>query len=458
MAEITYAIDFSDIENPTIGYTNPDGASASVLQACISSSASAPYSDNVAAYRNISTDGGNYTFALTNTELANLWGLVPYNGTTASVSFVIKCTVDGVTAYDAKAVTFTMTEREETKPTLTLYAEAINPLTFPSSIENDFIVYKSLVGIGSTFSGKYGATLSNWTATIEGESGSDTEAPLYYETERAMVRTGSVPYAATAIDSRGFSTTVTSTITVHNYSAPQVAPASGETLVRVYRVDQNDDPDDDGQYIHIKAKKVYSSIGGDNDCTLRWRYQQSGSSPSSWYDLTTVDDEFDARVTSPQFSESASYSIDVGVIDSLGSQTFMRLGIPTADVTLHLADGGKAIGVGCYAEQESGTTVANQITVAYAAKFLAAVIAGTINATSVNAYSVDADIVAADTLNVGNTLTIQSLQDLLNIVFPTDSVFITTSFNGAPGSGWELENQITLSGAYGDTTVYLYKK
>ena len=67
-ATITSAPNFTDIQNPTISYSNPLGASATRLRACISLTGN---TDDV-PYRDIPKTGTNYTFNLTDEERTTL--------------------------------------------------------------------------------------------------------------------------------------------------------------------------------------------------------------------------------------------------------------------------------------------------------------------------------------------------------------------------------------------------
>ena len=92
-ATITGANNFTDIQNPTITYTNPAGNNVTSLQACISLNGS---TDDI-EYRDISKTGTSYTFNLTEAERNILRQATP-NGNTLAVYFYIR-TVIGDTAF-----------------------------------------------------------------------------------------------------------------------------------------------------------------------------------------------------------------------------------------------------------------------------------------------------------------------------------------------------------------------
>lgn len=95
-ATITYAPYFSDEQNPTINYTNPQGNNVESLQACIAlyDSKSGEWHATGAPYREISKTGSSYTFNLTNAERKALRKAVTW-GSTVNVRFYVRTTLKG---------------------------------------------------------------------------------------------------------------------------------------------------------------------------------------------------------------------------------------------------------------------------------------------------------------------------------------------------------------------------
>lgn len=95
-ATITYAPYFSDEQNPTINYTNPQGNNVESLQACIAlyDSKSGEWHATGAPYREISKTGSSYTFELTNAERKALRKAVTW-GSTVNVRFYVRTTLKG---------------------------------------------------------------------------------------------------------------------------------------------------------------------------------------------------------------------------------------------------------------------------------------------------------------------------------------------------------------------------
>ena len=95
-AKIVSGMDFTDEENPTITYTNPAGDLVESIEACISFDGS---NDDI-AYRYIDPLGTSYTFELTGSERSVLWSKLD-EGTSTTVRFYIKTTIDGETFWDS---------------------------------------------------------------------------------------------------------------------------------------------------------------------------------------------------------------------------------------------------------------------------------------------------------------------------------------------------------------------
>lgn len=106
-AKINSAPNFTDDENPTITYSNPAGAKADKLMACISFDNSA---DNI-PYRDISKTGTSYTFNLTEEERITLRKAMTSKNS-MSVHFYIRTTFGSKNFYSAITKTASITDAE----------------------------------------------------------------------------------------------------------------------------------------------------------------------------------------------------------------------------------------------------------------------------------------------------------------------------------------------------------
>ena len=104
-AAILTAPNFSDIDNPTITYSNPAGNNLTGLKACISLTGAI---DDI-HYRDISKTAGRYTFNLTDAERKILRQAVTSGGS-VKVHFFVWSTIGGAEKRDYLTVTFSLTD------------------------------------------------------------------------------------------------------------------------------------------------------------------------------------------------------------------------------------------------------------------------------------------------------------------------------------------------------------
>lgn len=332
---------FTDESNPTIYYNNPLGNNATSLMACISfdgSTAAVPY-------RNLPMTGTNYTFALTSDERTILRNNTP--GSSATVYFLLK-TVSGGSAYTSTfASTLTIQGSGGTEPTLTVSLSPVAAKTIPSAWSDQYIQSRSQVSVLVSASPSSGATLPN-PAQITFSWDSGTYTCYSGDSVLSPIISGKAKQTVTVsiTDSRGHTKTDTYYLTVRPYSAPQVVPATGESEVLCYRSDSQGTPDREGTQIWVKAKMTYQALSGGglvNTATLRWRTCPNGS----WNTLIVSSSGSTYDGLLPDLFEVAnSYTIEIGVIDTFSEENSIIYVIPTKDVVLHLAEGGRGVGIG----------------------------------------------------------------------------------------------------------------
>lgn len=172
---------------------------------------------------------------------------------------------------------------------------------------------------------------------------------------------GTIPVYGTVTDTRSCSTSIGQNITVIPYSKPSLVPYTGESSIVCQRCDPNGNLSPSGTCLRIKAGRQYSKVMADgvqkNFCSMRFQYKTEGAeSFGSWTTILARDnnaDSVDAILTGINLSPSSTYIVQLEVGDDIGESYSTLITIPTADVTLHLRAGGKAIGVGKYAEQDN---------------------------------------------------------------------------------------------------------
>lgn len=329
-ATITSATNFTDIQNPTIQYSNPAGTNVTTLQACISLTGS---NDDV-PYRDISKTGTSYTFNLTEAERNTLRQATP-NSNTLTVYFYVKTILGGTTFYQNKSAKMTIVNGN---PTFSVAYLDTNSTTTAITNNNQQIIQNNStlrINITSATALKYATLVSakvNINGNITTQNFSSGSSSLTFNLGTINVSSNlSVPITVT--DSRGNTTTSTLTITVLSWSLPTAIIS----LARVsnFYTETN-----------LTVNADYSSLNGNNTITIQ--YQIKKESESSYGSLVTIQDNVQT-----QFNADNSYSWNVKVIvtDRIGSTTynlFLYKGIPLMYWDKLLS----SIGINCFPSNE----------------------------------------------------------------------------------------------------------
>lgn len=256
----------------------------------------------------------------------------------------------------SSSATFTATVPSSLGPNAVMNVSARNTLAL-YSLDDIYIQGRSKAVVDFTGSAaQYGASIASCSFILLGTkytSGGATAIVSNY-----VSSSGNIDITGTVTDSRGYSTTLKETINVYAYTAPMVVPYSGEQIV-VQRENKTQ--------LRIEAGKKFSSLGGNNFCSLSYRYAKSGTSlPSTWTEILSADSSSDkvsflaAGVT---LDEKSSYTVELKAEDELGEQGIISFAVSTGEITFHLKKGGKGAAFGKYAEED------NLLDVAWPAKF-----------------------------------------------------------------------------------------
>lgn len=311
-------------------------------------------------------------------------GLPVRPATTNSYTYVSDRIPEEVANQIPNTKTGTMTVTLYTYPTLNDATNKTNLVgtstatfivTVPSSLGPKAAMALSPVSsLGSTFSGmyiqgktkvqadfsgsagQYGATIKSYSLTVEGVT--DSTSP--YQSDY-LKNSGSVEVKGTVTDSRGYSTVITKTITVIQYSSPAIVPYTGEKSIVCARCTADGTLSSSGTYLRIKTTRKYSKVLNGttqkNFCLLGYRYVASGGTlPATFTTLiakeTTTTDVIDVVVSGVTLAVASSYTVQLHVADDIGGTSTLTFAIPTETVTMHLKKNGKGVGIGKYAETD----------------------------------------------------------------------------------------------------------
>ena len=293
----------------------------------------------------------------------SLASLIP--SATSGTGKLICTTYNGDAVVGTETITFTavVPENEDTRPSFKEEGLALSPVSsLPAPFNSMFIMGKTKLKAAFTASSLY-SSIKSYTLTVGSISASGNPCT----TADYLSSNGEVVVKGTVTDARGFSTTVSKTITVIPYDTPKVTPATGQNIVICERCLPDGTPDPSGTSLLIKAGRKYSPVVSEgtqcNFCSLRYRIKlTTASSYGAWVEIITKNstsgDEATYIGAEVVALGTASYDVQISAADDMGSDTIIHFVIPTDDVAFHLKAGGKAAGFGKYAEADDLLDVA----------------------------------------------------------------------------------------------------
>ena len=246
-------------------------------------------------------------------------------------------TYSGSTKIGSKEYSFTLYVPASIKPTAALAVTLVND---NSVIDGWNVCVKgySKLSYTVTASGAYGATIQSCRFTFAGNTVTGSSGVV------AVNSAGTFTPSVEVTDSRGRSVSVTgNSVDVYDYNAPTIAQLS------VQRCNAEGTIQNEGTYVCVQgAFHVGASVGGRNGVTAKCRYREIGG---SWSNYTAIEDT--GAVVGGSMPATKTYEMEIAATDSIGETKTVYAIIPTAEVALHLRDGGKGAAFGKYAEKEA---------------------------------------------------------------------------------------------------------
>lgn len=282
-------------------------------------------------------------------------------GTMEAILYTYYDTNATVQVGDEYGASFSVTvpDNTSTKPTVSM---SLTPSSSPSAFAGLYIQGLSKVKATLSAQGKYGASIASYKMSVLGKDYGSPYISDYITTE------GDIVVTATIVDSRGFSSTYSKTITFLGYSNPKILPTSGESDIVVARCGANGILSDRGNYLRIKAKRSYAKVISEgvqkNFCSIRYRYKPEGGAYSSWKTIlneSSGSDEVDTGALLGSLDLSTSYLVQVQSIDTIGNAATTNASIPTEKIYWHRAGSIRSFGFGEYVEEENLFSIARDI-------------------------------------------------------------------------------------------------
>ena len=342
-AKITSAPEsFTDLDNPTITFSNPGGFPMNVWLE------PNPVGDHLCERINI-PNIGSYTWQLTEDEREALRNSCADGRKNCPIRLGIYTDIGGTYYADYKDKTFIVKESDKTKPSVTTNVKLNNNL-LPSKFANMYIQSKSKLDVTVTASGKYGASVKSLYGVVDGKTYNSNAF-----TTDVLNTSGNIDVIGYAKDSREFIGSATQPITVVAYSKPLLVPIGNALLC--YRSDGNGLKVGKSTSLWVKAKMTHYPISSLNQCAMQWRWKKSNvewdDRSHLWNDLipkTSQSGKEYNGLISGTFDQKISFTVQIRAIDDVGEYDIKTFDIPTEDVALHLGKGGKNVSVGTYCD------------------------------------------------------------------------------------------------------------
>lgn len=364
-AKVLTAPNFTDNDSPTITYGNALGDKVTSLEACISLDGGATAT---VPYRAIDKNGSSYTFVFTDEEKELLRDNCA-DALTKDALFVIRTVIVGNAFTHSLKKTFKIDDDNSNsmRPVVTLTASPVNPSSLPDDMKDKYIQGITKVSVSLTAEFKNNATASKYSVSVDGRTytGQSITSDIL-QNKTVNPATGYLTMWAYVTDSRGLTGGISQTIRVLPYTKPTVISASGASAVQCFRANEDGTASAEGEKIFVRAKRQYSPLRyfneDHNTCVLKWRSKAEGDTNfGDWHTLLSAgatSDEFSGILPDASFSRSSAYTVEIGVLDKVGQESSVSFTIPEGAVTVHLKRGGKALGIGRYADDDNTVGVA----------------------------------------------------------------------------------------------------
>jgi hypothetical protein len=288
-------------------------------------------------------DGGTVSFAIEDEDKSEHFIKVYPNGYSGSVAIALEV------KYSAFGASTGWKEKE--KYTLN-YPINKNQYTAPSVDSFVFAPTEAVLGQQIYVKTKNGVKVTELTSSAKlGASVTKTEwyvgdGSTRYEgagaTDRLLAY-GTIPVVAEVTDTRGFKTTKSFNITVHDYFSPSVVPINGANDIKAER---------SGTAISFAVGRRYASVGGFNKCTLSYKLKAiSGTEWEEAKPLLGEDSSLNEYLGTKdeKLDDKTIYYVEITAEDLLGGTESIIVAIPTDEVFMHKSVLLGSLGIGGYA-------------------------------------------------------------------------------------------------------------
>ena len=322
-ATITAAADFTDMDNPTISFSNPGGFPIHVWLE------PNPNSTHLCIRENI-PNTGKYTWNLSDAERDQLRNSCPENS--CLIRFGLYTDIGDVRYSHYRNMVFRMTENPATRPTVTVSLSPDNS-ALPGVFDGLYVQGKSKVNVALSAEGKYKANIQSYSATVEEKNYASAKF-----ISGVITKSGTMDVTGYATDSRGFTGSASKQITVVPYTVPWITSFSVERQ-------------DDGTTVIAHLKGGVSPV--ENKNTKNFSVTLNGVTQS----ISTGGYNVDETVAFTDVPTDATLVAEAKITDAFATAT-KDATLPTVAVTMDFHYSGSGIAMGKVAEEEGVLDVA----------------------------------------------------------------------------------------------------
>lgn len=209
-----------------------------------------------------------------------------------------------------------------------------------------FVQNKSTLSVAITASGAHESTISAYQTSIQSVSYKGASF-----TSGVITASGTISVITTVTDSRGRTAQTSKSITVLEYSPPEISAFSA------WRITSAGVASDDGNRLAMQMKFAIASVGGKNDKTYSIKYRASSDTdfnkdPIASGTASTSYDDTQYFTSSPEISIDYAYVIRLEIADYFQTVAY-EVQIPTAFTIMDFRNTGKGMAIGKVSEKDA---------------------------------------------------------------------------------------------------------
>lgn len=267
------------------------------------------------------------------------------SSTSATITIVCRTYSGNTQIGSDQTVSFTGNVPSDIKPS----ASGLSVSEAVSAIKTKFGVYlkgQSKLAISFSESGSYGSWITSRKIECNNQTFWSTSATTDY-----LYTSGSLKVTATVTDSRGRSASISTTVTVYDYSSPWVNALKG------IRCNSDGTNADDGEYLKIQFSAGVASVSSKNSATyqLGYRLSNSGNYTYKTLDLSALSysDTTTGVISGLKFAMDKTYDIVLVVTDKIGLEARRSDVVSTAFELVNYYPDGSGMAIGKFAESSN---------------------------------------------------------------------------------------------------------